>query len=71
MEYISTAGDPVWLLSAGDDGCGGRYQMSGICPSDTRPPTPKSFSDIPRSQGSWYPQLSSEHQTVTGTRTKK
>lgn len=63
MEYISTAGDPVWLLSAGDDGCGGRYQMGDICSQGATATNPKG---VPRSPGSWFPQLSSEHQAGTG-----
>lgn len=34
---------------------------------EPRPP-PKSLSDVPRFQGSWCSQLSSEHKVVTGTR---
>lgn len=37
---------------------------------EPRPP-PKSLSDVPRFQSSWCPQLSSEHEVVTGTRTEQ
>lgn len=40
-----------------------------FAPREPRPPPLKSFSDVPRSQGSWYSQLSSEHKGGTGTRT--
>lgn len=32
---------------------------------------PKSLSDVPRFQGSWCPQLSSEREVVIGTRTEQ
>lgn len=41
MEYISTAGDPVWLLSAGEDGCGGIDQMGDICSQGATATNPK------------------------------
>lgn len=47
MEYISTAGDPVWLLSAGDDGCGGRYQMGNFYSQGATATNPKVHMEGP------------------------